>query len=367
LIQDGGKMGFLNDELKKRKLPEVLLLRDGTRVRDETAWRKRRQEIAEILQQQFAGYAPGFKLELEERLIADDPNGYGGKAHIYHYDLRILSPFNYTSFGYRLAIPKHVEKPPVFLNYSFTPWIADGLGEEITDCGYAIANVYYEDITADKNDNHMTGASRFCRRNPYDSWGKVAIWAWGGSRVLDCLLKRDDIDKNRIAVVGHSRLGKTALWCGALDERFSMVISNDSGAGGAALFRGKTGERIKNLANPGSRLWFCGNFYQYADRDDELPFDQHFVLALVAPRNLYVCSASQDDWADPASEFLSCVAASPVYELLGYQGLVCPDGYPGENQCFHDGKIGYHLRKGTHHMGRFDWQKIIEYRNKHNV
>lgn len=320
-----------------------------------------------MLQEQYAGYAPSFKLELEEKLIYEEPNGYGGKVHIYHYDLQIRSPFNYVSFQYQLAIPKHTDKPPVFLNFSFTPQIADGLGEEITDSGYAIANIYYEDITADKNDNHMTGASRFCRRNPYNSWGKIAVWAWGGSRVMDCLVKRDDIDTGRIAIAGHSRLGKTALWCGALDERFSLVIANNSGGGGAAIFRGKTGERIKDMANPASRLWFCGNFYQYAEKEQEMPFDQHFVLALVAPRNLYVSSASLDDWADPKSEFLACVAASPVYKLLGYQGLSCPDKYPGENQFFHDGNIGYHMRQGTHYMGRYDWQKIMEYRKKHNV
>nr|ALL53565.1 hypothetical protein [uncultured firmicutes bacterium contig_31] len=360
-------MGFIEEELKNRKLPELTVYQDGSDVENADGWKKRREEIKKILQESYAGYAPDFKLDVEEKLVSEDPNGYGGKVQVYTYDLRIRSPFNYTSFQYKLAVPKHADRPPVFLNFSFTPQIADGLGEEITDCGFAVANIYYEDITADKNDDYMTGAGRFCRRNPHDSWGKIAIWAWGGSRVTDRLVLRDDIDIRRIAVVGHSRLGKTALWCGAMDERFSMVAANDSGGGGAAIFRGKTGELVKDLAGTGSKLWFCGNFYRYAGRESEMPFDQHFVLALVAPRNLYISSASQDDWADPKSEFLACAAASPVYELLGYRGLVSPDRYPEENECFHEGKIGYHLRKGTHYMGRYDWHKIMEYRQKHNV
>jgi hypothetical protein len=152
-----------------------------------------------------------------------------------------------------------------------------------------------------------------------------------------------------------------------MDERFSLVAANDSGGGGAALFRGKTGEKIENLANKGSNCWFCGNFFEYVRREEELPFDMHYLLSLVAPRHLYISSATKDQWADPMSEFLACVATDPVYSLLGERGLVTADQFPEENAFLHEGKIGYHLRVGTHYLSRFDWQKLMEYRSKHNV
>lgn len=167
--------------------------------------------------------------------------------------------------------------------------------------------------------------------------------------------------------MGHSRLGKTALLAGALEERFSLTIVVQSGAGGAALFRGKTGEQIENLYGKGSRLWFNGNFFKYREKVEELPFDQHFLLALAAPRHLYVSSAAEDDWADPKSEFLSCVAAGEAYAFLGEKGLVHHGSFPKPGEYFHDGRIGYHLRCGTHYLSRDDWKMIMDYRDRHQV
>ena len=154
---------------------------------------------------------------------------------------------------------------------------------------------------------------------------------------------------------------------GAMDARYSLTISNDSDAGGIALYRGKTGERIENLAGKESRFWFCGNLMNYINKEEELPFDSHYLAALIAPRHLYVASADQDDWADPRSEFLACAAASEAYESYGVSGLVTPDRYPEPGECLHEGRIGYHLRKGTHYLGRFDWHRFMEYRKKHDI
>lgn len=211
----------------------------------------------------------------------------------------------------------------------------------------------------------MTGLGRFCTRNPYDSWGKLRIWSWAASRILDGLTGDVRLNFDRTAVMGHSRLGKTALLAGAFDERFALTVSCQSGAGGAALFRGKTGERIENLRGEGSRLWFDGNFFQHSE--ETLPFDQHFLLAMIAPRYLYVTSASEDNWADPKSEFLSCIAASEAFELLGTEGLRHGGEFPETGTCLHEGHIGYSLRRGTHYLSRDDWKNVIAYREKYMI
>lgn len=360
-------MGYLESELEKRGLPPLMQLSSGEKVADRNGWDIRREEIKEILTGEFAGIPCRFPVETVGKVTEEEKDGYGGKAWIQTVWLQISSPYASCSFPFRIAVPKEVENPPVFFYLSFSPEIADGLGEEIIDSGYAAASVYYQDMAPDYYDGHKNGIGRFVTRNPYDSWGKLRIWAWGVSRMFDYLETQKIVDLKRAAVMGHSRLGKTALVAGAFDERFSLTVANESGAGGAALFRGKTGERIENLYGKGSRLWFAGNFFAYTGREEELPFDQHYLLGLIAPRRLYVASAARDDWSDPRSEFLGCVAASEAYRIYGKKGLVTPDQYPEVPDTLHEGEIGYHIRKGTHYLSRYDWQQVIAYRRRYNV
>ena len=168
-----------------------------------------------------------------------------------------------------------------------------------------------------------------------------------------------------MAVVGHSRGGKTALWAGAEDERFAMVVSNDSGCTGAALARGKQGEHIRDI-NRGFPHWFNDNYKRFADREDDLPLDQHMLAALIAPRLLYIASATEDSWADPRSEFLAGVHANPVFGLFGIQGLASA-AMPNADTPIHEGHIGYHLRTGKHNLTEYDWGCFMDFADKHLV
>lgn len=360
---------MIKEELEQRNLPKLLVGEDGTPIENITQWEGRRKEIKEILDNFMYGIVPPLKPKTRGQIERTDENALAGKA-IYHYvDIKIDTAGGFFQFPVHMILPKGVKKPPIFLYISFEPYLFNEFCpvEEIIDHGYGIVSFYYQDVAPDTDNRFMSGVARLYKHNNFDSWGSICMWAWAGSRVMDYLEKLTFIDIHRIAVVGHSRLGKTALWCGAVDRRFSMVITNDSGGGGSALFRGKKGEMIINLKNGASKYWYCGNFLDYAKNERELPFDQHYVMALVAPRNLYVCSAKEDVWADPVSEFLGAYAANDAYELFGLDGLVTPDEIPTAPSVFHEGQIGYHVRPGTHYLSRYDWLRFIEYRDMHQV
>ena len=183
-------------------------------------------------------------------------------------------------------------------------------------------------------------------------WGVLAVWSFAASCALEYLLTLPEIDSEKIGITGHSRCGKAALWAGVTDERFAWVMPNNSGCCGAALLRGKHGENMAsiNLMMP---YWFAPAFKKYVGREQELPFDQHTVLALVAPRILHVASGSTDFWADPAGEHRSTVLASEIYELYGNPPM--PEEFPDVNTPVEAGAIGYHLRQGPHLLTEYDW------------
>lgn len=193
------------------------------------------------------------------------------------------------------------------------------------------------------------------------SWATISAWAFGASRVMDYLETDPQIDHKNVAILGHSRDGKTALWAAATDTRFKLPISNDSGCGGAAYTRGKKGEHLVDI---NISDWFCGNYHRYDSCERMLPVDQHMLLATIAPRPLYVKSNIEDIWADPDAEFLGAKMASKAYELYNLPGLIA-DEKPELGKPYHDGMIAYHVSPGGHDMNPSDWQLYMDFADKH--
>lgn len=231
--------------------------------------------------------------------------------------------------------------------------------EQILARGYAVATFHADDLFPDRPDGAAHGVQPLF---PGFGWGALATWAWSMSRALDALETMAEIDAGRVVAIGHSRQGKAALWAAATDGRFAGVVANNSGKGGASLMRRRFGETIRDLVTRFPH-WFAAAYRDYADHEDRLPVDQHLLLALAAPRPLYIASASDDLWADPRGEFLSALAADPVYRLLGADGLGASDMPPIEQPI--GGRIGYHIRRGEHGVTAWDWERFLDFADRH--
>jgi hypothetical protein len=385
-------------------LPDPLRFADGTPVRTAADWTgRRRAEVLGLFEEHVYGKSPAPPSGMRAVVVEEDPRALGGLATRRQVRVLLDGTESGPAFEMLVYVPNAAKRPvPAFLGLNFdgnhavhpdpairlsTAWMDDGPGvvdhratgaargtnaaawpvERILDRGYALATVYYGDLEPDHAEGWKTGVrSRIgpgaSGRFAPDDWGAIGAWAWGLSRALDVLSKDPDVDGGRVAVIGHSRLGKTALWAGARDERFAMVVSNESGEGGAALARRRFGETTERITRVFPH-WFAPRYRDYADREDALPVDQHMLLALAAPRPLYVASATEDLWADPKGEFLAAKAAEPVYRLLGKAGLgvdapPSPDRPVGET-------IGYHNRTGRHALSAYDWEQYLDFADRH--
>lgn len=237
---------------------------------------------------------------------------------------------------------------------------------ELLARGFATAAYYTEDLEPDCCTDGKQGVIHLfddVENRGKERWSAIAAWAFGASRAIDCLAADVRFDAQHIAVIGHSRGGKTALWCAANDPRVACCYANNSGCTGAAISRIKRGERLLQI-NTMFPYWFCENYKAYNGQEDALPFDQHMLLALVAPRPLYLASATEDIWADPNAEFLGAVYAAPAYTVCGVSALAC-DALPAPETPSHNGTIGYHVRKGPHALTREDWLRFCDFWKKH--
>lgn len=361
-------------------LPDPLTTADGKKVTTPEQWRTiRRPETLELFRTHIYGRSPIGRPETLKFVNKEtNEKAMGGAATLKRIDIEYSGPGGKGVIHLGLFIPNNAKKPaPGFVlvchrdssNLDMTRqerspfWPA----EQIVKRGYVAAAFLSADVDPDKHDEFKNGVHGIFdpkgKQRPGDAWGTIAAWAWGASRAMDYFETDKDIDEKRIGVVGHSRGGKTALWCGAEDERFAMAVSNCSGCTGAALARHKKGESIK-VINKRFPHWFNANYKKFNGKEDELPIDKHQLIALMAPRLVYVASASEDGWADPEGEFLSCVHAGPVYELFGLKGVGTTKMPPVE-QPLHTGHIGHHIRKGKHSLNEYDWDRYMDFADKH--
>ncbi len=329
-----------------------------------------REQMLDMLQSEEYGYLPplpeSIEFEVEKNII---PNFCAGKATLDKVKVKVVLYGEEFNFPVYATIPTAEGKHPYFVHINFRADVSDRYmpTEELVDRGFGVISLCYEDVTSDDGDmeNGLAGLVGRHTERSATSPGKIALWAWAVQRANDYALTRPELDSRRAAVCGHSRLGKTALLAGATDERFAFVFSNDSGCSGAAITRQKVGESVADICKM-FPYWFCESYYKYAGNEAKMPFDQHFLLACVYPRYVYVASASEDIWADPVSEFGCCVAVSEYYSRDGGVGFVAPDREPRVGDVFHGGHVGYHLRLGKHYFGREDWQHFADFICRHS-
>jgi hypothetical protein len=386
-------------------LPDPLVMLDGTKVTSAAQWRARRAEILRLFETTMYGRTPAKLPAIRFTEALRDDAALGGLAVRREITIRLTERAEGPSLHLLLYVPKNRSRPaPVFLglnaqgNHSVDSdpgitlsqsWMRErrdngvvrGRATEkargvdarhwplplILSRGYAVATFYYGETFPDHPDGvHFSIIPHLYRPGQTapapDEWNAIGAWAFGLSRAMDFLERDPDVDARRVALFGHSRLGKTALWAGAQDERFALVISIQSGGGGAALSRRKFGSTVAYI-NTNYPHWFSANYKTFNERVNELPIDQHMLLALIAPRPVYVASAGKDLWSDPHGEFLSALAASPVYRLLGTDGLSA-ERMPAMDQPVMT-TVGYHVRSGKNDVTRYDWEQFLAFADRH--
>jgi hypothetical protein len=347
----------------------------GAKVRTPDEWRKRRAEILELFRANVYGRSPGRPERVAFQVLEENARAMDGAATLKRIAVVSTQAGREHRFELTLFLPNARSGPaPVFLLLNNRPisntdptrrersdfWPA----EQVINRGYGIAAVQSNDLAPDDKDRFREGVIQLFEGSgkasrPDNGWAALAAWAWGASRAMDYFETDSRVDKTRVAVVGHSRGGKAALWAGAEDERFALVVSNESGEGGAALTRRHFGETLARITDAFPH-WFAGKYKSFSGKVDALPVDQHMLLALVAPRALYVASADEDLWADPRGEFLSLVHASPVFALWGDRPIETGD-MPPLNRPLVAGRRGYHVRNGGHNLTRYDWQSFMDF------
>ena len=366
-------------------LPDPLRMANGSSARSVEVWPARRREIHELFREHVYGRSPGAPERLRFDVVEENPSAMDGAATLkriavvstqaareHRFELTLFLPNPPSRSALRPAGPSG--PVPLFLLLNNRPatntdptrreksgfWPA----EQVIARGFGIAALQVGELAPDDKDRFRDGVIKLFEgtvagARPANAWGALAAWAWGASRAMDYFVRDPRIDAKRVAVVGHSRGGKAALWAGAEDARFAMVVSNESGEGGAALSRRNYGETVARITEVFPH-WFARNYTGFAGREAALPVDQHMLLALIAPRMLYVASADQDLWSDPRGEFQSLAASSPVFALWR-DPPIAADAMPPLQKPLVAGRRGYHVREGVHNLTPYDWERFVDF------
>ena len=359
-------------------LPDPLVSLDGKRIATKKQWEtSRRPEILRLFADNVYGQIPKTYSAIKFTLTNENKTAMGGKAHLKEVQIEVTHQQKSIKINLIVFIPNQVQGPaPAFVlinhrgkdNTDPTRTVKSDFwpAELLIDEGFAIAAFHVSDVAADNKDTFQNGVLQQLYPEQLDmdnGMRALGAWGWGASRVMDYLQQDMQIDKNKVAVIGHSRGGKAALWCGAQDQRFAVVVSSCSGNGGSSLSRRHYGETVK-MTTTSFPHWFPPRFSQYGDREDSLPVDQHELLALMAPRAVYVGTASEDKWADPLGSFLALKNAESVYALYGVDPLPATV-QPAVNVPVFNTALGYHLREGAHNLTRYDWQQYLTFARNH--
>lgn len=384
------------------ELPQVLTTFGGKVITTKNDWETaRRPEILEAFSREVFGRTPVDERPVRYEVVSEDRNAMEGTA--VRKEVRAcFSDSDQHCVTILMMLPKHARAVPVFvgLNFEGNHTIVDDPGIQLnekwmrrtdirgvvdhraTDAsrgtlynrwqvkmllerGYGLVTVYQGDFELDRKERSGRDGIRhlFPVTGSDDEWGSLALWSWGLSRVMDYLQTDRLVDARKVALVGHSRLGKAALWAAAQDTRFALVVSNNSGEGGASISRRNYGETIADL-NRAVPYWFCPNYKKYNHDPSALPVDAHLLIALMAPRPVYVASATEDQWADPKGEYLAAYYAAPAYGLYGLGGLESKEP-PLPDTPVGGGVLGYHLRTGEHDVTAYDWLQYLDFADKH--
>ncbi|MEO6915702.1 MAG: hypothetical protein ABI151_08700 [Chitinophagaceae bacterium] len=371
--QDAREANYDEAKVPPYSLPDALMTLSGKKVSTKSEWEKtRRPEILSLFETNIYGRMPKSFDAIKFSVSHEDDKTMNGRARMKEVVIEVFRNNTSVQINLLLFIPRKATKPvPVFL-------LINNRGKEITDpsrktksafwpaemlidSGYAIAAIQYSDMAPDDKEKYVDGVLRLYpeQLTADDGMKAVGAWAWGASRVMDYFLTDKSIDAKKVAIVGHSRGGKASLWAAAEDQRFAICFSNCSGNTGAALSRRQFGERI-NRINTIFPHWFDNNYKRFNNRENDLPVDQHMLIALIAPRPVYATNATRDLWADPIGTYLSLKNAENVYALYGLTSNL-PANPPAVNTPVTASPLGYHIRDGIHDLTEYDWQNFIRF------
>ncbi len=371
-LKTGHVSNYDESKVKPYSLPDPLIMQNGARVRSAEMWvHERRPEILRLYETDIYGRIPASAPKVQWQVTGTDPAARDGAAVRKTIVGKMGESAEAPRMNLTLYTPAAAKGPvPVILLVNFRGGTEGDppVAADILSRGWGYASVVYQDIQPDKIntfDQGVIGATLGPgQKQPGpDEWGAISAWAWGVSRILDYFATDKSVDAQRVALFGHSRLGKTALWASALDDRIAAVYASCSGEMGAALARRDWGETVDDMAQ-NFPYWFATNFQKYVGRWNEMPVDAHMLIALSAPRPVFITGGTGDQWADPKGEFFAEVAGGPVYRLLGKKDLGVTTLPPLDTPVI-DGDLGWHYHTGGHAATEADWKAFLSFLGKY--